>query len=111
NPLPKLTSVPDVYDCTNNTDGFAYFDLEQVEEDIIDNRINIGVEFYRETGEQIQSPLNAVKNLVISEEEITVHVINTITNCHNEGTFKLMVNPLPVANVLSGLIGCDNDDD
>src|SRR5690606_35650262 len=46
-----------------------------------------------------------------SEEEITVHVINTITNCHNEGTFKLMVNPLPVANVLSGLICCDDDDD
>ncbi|SFZ89319.1 gliding motility-associated C-terminal domain-containing protein [Flaviramulus basaltis] len=111
NPIPDLTSASDLYVCNNDTDGFSVFDLEKVKSNIIDNSSNIDIEFYHQNNQQIQSPLNAVENLVINEEEITVRAINTDTNCYNETTFKLMVNPLPTANILTELVGCDDNND
>ncbi|TYP99856.1 gliding motility-associated-like protein [Tenacibaculum adriaticum] len=111
NPLPSLASISDLYVCNNDTDGFAFFDLEQMKTSIINNTNNIEVEFYHENGQLIQSSLNAIMNLIINEEIITVRAINTDTNCYNETTFKLIVNPLPVANALNELIGCDDNND
>lgn len=111
NPLPSIDAISDLYVCHNVTNGFAYFDLEKVQSNLIGSNPNLNVEFYHQNGQLIQEPLNTVENLVINEEEITVHVINSNTKCNNETTFKLMVNPLPVANPLNVLIGCDDDKD
>ncbi len=111
NPLPDLSIIEDLIVCDNETDGFALFNLQLVKENIIANSTNINVEFYHENGTQIQPPLAIVENLVANEEVITAKVINTNTNCYNEGIFKLKVNPLPVANTLNELIGCDDNND
>jgi hypothetical protein len=35
-------------------------------------------------------------NLIANEESIKVKAINIDTNCFNESSFKLIVNPLPI---------------
>ncbi|MCC1485051.1 T9SS type B sorting domain-containing protein [Winogradskyella immobilis] len=111
NKLPNLTSVIDLNECDNDNDGFALFDLEQVKTSILENETNIDVEFYYEDGSLIQEPLNFISNNVINEENITIRTINTNTSCHVESTFKLIVNPTPIANPLSDIVGCDDNND
>ncbi|CAI2768242.1 conserved protein of unknown function precursor containing a type B C-terminal secretion signal [Flavobacterium collinsii] len=111
NPLPELATISNLSLCDDDNDGFAMFNLQQVETLIIGTAHNIKVEFYHQDGQRIQTPLNAVKNLVINEEVIKVKVINSNTNCYNETTFKLVVNPLPKANLLDEIIGCDDNND
>lgn len=111
NTLPDLSSVPNLNACDNDTDGFTLFNLQQLETSIIGTATNRKVEFYRKNGQQIQSPLNAINNLIAKEEVLTIKVINTDTNCSNESTFKLIVNPLPFANLLQDITGCDDNND
>ncbi|WP_047246195.1 T9SS type B sorting domain-containing protein [Maribacter thermophilus] len=111
NPIPDLSSVSDLIVCSNETDGFATFDLEQVQNNLLSGNNIDSVVFYRENGDQIQPPLSQVKNLTINEEEITVRAYENVNNCYNESTFRLMANPLPVAHDLDILIGCDDDGD
>lgn len=110
NTLPQL-SVDDLNVCDNDTDGFTVFNLQQVKASIIGTATNKKVEFYHANGEQIQSSLNAITNLITNEEKITVKLTNTDTNCSGETTFKLIVNPLPTANSLPELLGCDDNND
>lgn len=111
NAQPDLTSVSDLVVCSNETDGFAIFDLQQLYDDILNDNGSVDISFYHENGTPIQEPLNAIENLVVNEEEITVRAIEPTNNCYNEATFKLMANPLPIANTLSALIGCDDNND
>lgn len=111
NKLPDISSVMDLNACDNDDDGFALFDLEQVKASILENESNIDIEFYYENGSLIQQPLNLTSNNVISEETITIRTINTNTLCYIESTFKLIVTPVPIANSLQDLIGCDDNND
>lgn len=110
NPLPKLAAIPDLVVCDNGN-GFAQFDLKQTETTILRASAGLKAEFYHQNGQKIQGSLNAVTNLIAKEETITVKVVNTNTNCYNESTFKLIVSPVPVANSLQELIGCDDNND
>ncbi|WP_369753517.1 T9SS type B sorting domain-containing protein [Flavobacterium sp. WC2409] len=111
NPLPDLSEALNLIVCDNDTDGLATFNLQQLKNSIIGTATNIKVEFYHENGQQIQSPLNAISNLIANEESIKVKAINTDTNCYNESTFNLIVNPLPIANSLKEITGCDDNND
>ncbi|OGS69928.1 MAG: hypothetical protein A3F91_05760 [Flavobacteria bacterium RIFCSPLOWO2_12_FULL_35_11] len=110
NPLPDLSNIEDVLACDDDNDGFTTFNLTQIHSDLSAN--NTKVDFYFQDGQQISnSQLNAVINKVKTQEAITVRVINTQTNCLNETTFKLIVNPLPIANLLQEITGCDDNGD
>ncbi|REH00316.1 T9SS type B sorting domain-containing protein [Flavobacterium aquicola] len=111
NPKPNLSAVSDLIVCDNDTDGFGQFNLKSVETLIVGTAIDIKVEFYHQNGQKIQTALNAITNQIVKEEIIKVKVINTNTNCYNESTFKLIVSPLPTANSLLELLGCDNNND
>lgn len=111
NPQPNLVSVSELVDCSNETNGFSAFNLQEVKDNIVNNLSNLEVIFYYENGQQIAELLNAVQNSIANEEEITVRATNTNTNSYNETTFKLMVNPLPIANDLTSLVGCDDNGD
>lgn len=111
NPWPNLSALSDLNVCDDDTDGFVQFNLKPLEALVIGTRTNIKVEFYHQNGQKIVDPLNAISNLVLKEEIIKVKAINTDTNCFNETTFKLIVNPLPIANSLQELIGCDDNND
>ncbi|XMO85152.1 T9SS type B sorting domain-containing protein [Algibacter sp. AS12] len=110
-PKPNLESIEDLIVCESETSGFASFNLEKVKEKILANRTNIEVAFYFENGQKVDGPLNAVENIVAYEEVISILVTNTDTNCNNKTTFKLKANPLPIANSLADLIGCDDNND
>lgn len=111
NLLPDISSVSDLYVCDNDTDGFALFNLKQIETSIIGTATNLKIEFYHQNGQKIQSPLNTIVNLIANEEIVTIKVINTDTNCNKQSTFKIIVNPLPKANILQDIIGCDDNND
>ncbi|AEM69797.1 PKD domain containing protein [Allomuricauda ruestringensis DSM 13258] len=111
NPVLDLTSVSDLVVCSNETDGFAFFDLQQLRQDILDVNGSVDISFYHENGNQIQEPLGAVENLVVNEEVITVRAIEPTNNCYNETTFKIMAHPLPTASTLNTLVGCDDNND
>lgn len=111
NPLPNLAGLTDLNVCDNDTDGFAQFNLKPIETIVIGTATDIKVEFYHQNGQILSSPLNAITNLIPKEETIKVRAINTNTNCFNESVFKLIVNPLPIANTLQELIGCDDNND
>ncbi|WP_252730112.1 T9SS type B sorting domain-containing protein [Zobellia uliginosa] len=111
NSIPDVSSVVDLFMCSNDANGFATFDLEQVQNTILNGSNATLVLFYRASGNQIQAPLNAVENLVINEEEITVRAYESTNNCYNETAFKLLVNSLPVAQDLNMMIGCDDNND
>ena len=110
NPKPDLSSVQDVYACDDDSDGYTYFDLSKLRSDLSTN--NTIIDFYFEDGQQIpNSQLSAVINTVQYEENITLRITNTLTNCYSESNFKLVVNPLPITNPLTDLIGCDDNGD
>lgn len=111
NLLPDISSVSDLYVCDDDSDGFALFNLKQIETSIIGTTTNLKIEFYHQNGQKIQSPLNTIVNLIANEEVVTIKVINTDTNCNKQSTFKLIVNPLPKANLLQEIIGCDDNND
>ncbi|MEL0454868.1 T9SS type B sorting domain-containing protein [Flavobacteriaceae bacterium SZ-1-7] len=111
NPLPNLSEIADLIVCESQTNGFAFFDLQRVKDDLIGGNSGIDIVFFYENGQQIQEPLNTVENLVANEEIITVRATNTSTGCNNETTFKLKVNPLPIASPLTELVGCDDNND
>jgi gliding motility-associated-like protein len=111
NSMPNLSTVSDLIVCDNDTDGFGQFNLKSLETLIIGASTDIKVEFYHQNGQKIVTPLNAVTNLTANEEIIKVKGININTNCYNESTFKLIVSPLPTANPLQELLGCDNNND
>src|SRR5690606_20532181 len=111
NPLPFIVEIADLQVCDDDSDGFAFFDLEDIQSNIIGSATNLNVAFYFENGQLITNPLDAIENQVANEEIITVRATNTDTDCYNEATFKLIVNPLPIANILNELIGCDDNND
>ncbi len=109
--LPIISSVGPFYVCDDDTDGFAIFDLSQVTTDITNNQANLDVSFYNELGDLIPTPLLNYSNSIEDQETINVVVTNTITSCQSEINFDIIVNPLPIANTLTPLIGCDDDGD
>lgn len=111
NPIPNIAAISDLVVCDNDTDGFGQFNLKPIETLIIGSAVNKKVEFYHQNGQQITASLNAISNLVINQEMITVKVINTDSNCFTESTFNLIVSILPKANPLQEIIGCDDNND
>ncbi|MCK0110445.1 T9SS type B sorting domain-containing protein [Flavobacteriaceae bacterium S0825] len=111
NPLPDVSSINNLEECDDDTDGFALFDLSVIENDIVVNNANTSVEFYYENGTQIIGNLAAVENQIINEETINLRLYDNLVNCYNEITFKLIVNTLPIAYPLEDIIGCDDNSD
>ncbi|WP_408035681.1 T9SS type B sorting domain-containing protein [Tenacibaculum aestuarii] len=111
NPLPSLELISDLKECDTDSNGYATFNLQEIHKNIIGNSTNIKVEFYHENGRQILTSLSTVTNLVINQEIITVKAINTDTGCYNQSTIKLIVNPIPIANPLQEIFGCDDNND
>ncbi|WP_343329097.1 T9SS type B sorting domain-containing protein [Polaribacter staleyi] len=110
NSLPDVSKVEDIFECNGDSDGFATFNLSQIQSDLTAN--NIQLDFYFQDGQQISSAqLNAVDNKVKNQESITVRVTNKQTNCYNETTFNIVVSSLPIANTLADIAGCDDNND
>ncbi|WP_026838203.1 T9SS type B sorting domain-containing protein [Gillisia sp. JM1] len=109
-PVPDLSGIEDIFLCSSDNNGFATFDLTQIQSDISSK--DIITEFYFQDGQQIpNSQLNAVVNKIKDQETITVRAINTTTKCYNETEFKIGVTAPPNEITLPDLTGCDDNND
>lgn len=112
NPLPNVSTINNLFECETNNDGFAIFNLEQLKIDYFGMHTNYNVSFFQSNGTLIPTAkLPAYKNTTINEETITLKVENIATNCINETTFKLIVSEQPIANTLTNINGCDDNND
>jgi len=112
NILPMTYIIEDVFSCDDDNDGITDFDVSHVETNLLVGQMGMTVEYFYENGQQLPVPLpNTIFNTIPNEETILARITNPNTNCYNEARFKLIVNPLPIANTLSELIGCDDNND
>jgi len=112
NPLPEINEVNNIYACDDDYDGITEFDISNLETIISDNQSGMIIEFFRENGQQLPNPLpDTIQNIVNNLETITARITNPNSNCYNESTFDLIVNPLPEANELLTIYGCDDNND
>ncbi|WP_418514212.1 T9SS type B sorting domain-containing protein [Corallibacter sp.] len=112
NPLPEINEVNNIYACDDDYDGITDFDISNLETIISDNQSGMVIEFFHENGQQLTNPLpDTIQNMVLNQETITARITNPNSNCYNESTFDLIVNPLPVVNELQIFYGCDDNSD
>lgn len=109
-PLPDLSGIEDIFECSNENNGYASFDLTQIQSDI--SRNSITTQFYHQDGQQISnSKLDDVINKIKDQETITLRATNKATGCFNEAKFKIGVTAPPGDILLPDLTGCDDNDD
>lgn len=112
NPLPKINQVDNINACDDDYDGITEFDISNLESIISDGQTGMIIEFFYGDGQSLPDPLpTTILNTVANQETITARITDPDTNCSNESTFDLIVNPLPEANQLPILYGCDDDKD
>jgi gliding motility-associated-like protein len=112
NPLPEINEINGIFACDDNNDGIADFDISNLESIISDNQSGMILEFFYENGQPLPNPLpNIVQNMVLNQESITARITDPNSNCYNESSFDLIVNPLPEANQLQIIYGCDDNND
>lgn len=111
-PLPQINAINPLETCDDDTDGLALFDISTLKNDLIGNQSNLELELFYENGQQVAMPLPAtITNQKTNSENLTARVTNTVTGCSTETSVQLVVNPLPIANPLPDLIGCDDNND
>ncbi len=102
NPMPEIFNVSDYEVCDDDVDGFAVFDLTGKETEILGNRTNppYDIKYYPTQSDaqagtnEIADPVNYT-NTTQYNETVWYQITDTSTGCTNEGSFNLIVNPLP----------------
>lgn len=111
-PLPEIFQMDDLHECDNDFDGFSEFDLSSIENALIGNQSNLILEYYDSDNSLIQTNLlSSYSNIKQSKDFIRVKANNIKTNCTSETIINLIVDPLPIANVLDNIVGCDDNND
>ena len=112
NPLPQITEIADIYACDIDSDGFAEFNISSLNSILLEGQTEMKFKLFHENGQQFSFPIpNKITNTISNQEIITARITNPKTNCYNESSFKLIVAPSPIANTLSNLTGCDDNND
>ncbi|MHA7060279.1 T9SS type B sorting domain-containing protein [Aquimarina sp. M1] len=112
NPLPEINKINNIYACDDDDDGITEFDISNLETNISDNQSGMIIEFFYENGQPLPNPLpNTIQNIVLNQEIITARITDPNSNCYNESSFDLIVNPLPEVNQLQPIYGCDDNND
>ena len=112
NDLPEANEIQDLTRCESQSNGYANFDLSNVETYVLGGQTGMVVSFFDGNGNLLPNPLpNPYINSIPNQETISVRVINNLTGCKNETSFTLNVNELPIANQINNLFGCDDNND
>src|SRR5699024_10189250 len=115
NPLPAPVT-PEPYEvCDIDNEGFAYFDLESLEEEIINNEPDVSISFH-ETHTDAEAATNPLpspyQNIVVDEQVIYARVTNDDTGCFTIIEIILRAIPSPKVPVeLDDLYFCTPDMD
>lgn len=97
-PKPTINNIPTYIQCdfdSNPVDGFTSFNLQHLENNLVNDATNILFDFFETSDNNFLSPLNKINytNSVSINHSIVVRATNTITNCYQTATINLQVNP------------------
>ena len=114
NPLPTVIVPTPLAVCDDDTDGFANFTLTDANAEVINGQSNIVVTYY-ETLADADAAINEIfspyTNITPNLQTVYVRLENTVTGCYNTTTLDLEVISNPVANIVTPLEVCDDDND
>jgi len=111
NPLPVAHTITTLYECDDNNDGLAAFNLSAVEATLLGGQTGMAVSYISE-GRLLPMPLPTEFNTsVANRQTITAIVTNPVTGCTADTDFLLVTQPKPFANAVPDLLGCDDNGD
>lgn len=108
-PIPTAFELDDLLGCDDNGDGISeYFDTSEVETIVIGNQTNVSVSYFDASGNALANPLpNPFTNTTPFNQNITVRVTNTMTDCYDETILTLNTSAQPSINQPNDLYACD----
>jgi len=110
--VPPLDEPEDLGVCDEDEDGFAFFDLNPLATMALAGLTNVSVSFYDSMGALIPIGIwGNYQNAEVGNELITIRLTNDISQCFSESEFSLVAYPLPLANPVPDVIGCDENGD
>jgi gliding motility-associated-like protein len=115
-PAPNVSPADPIIQCDDNNDGFLSFDITDVEENILDVRLDDIVINYYGSFEDSESNINEITNPenytnTSNPQTVYIKVTNTISNCYVSVPIELIVNEPPVINNFVTYNICANDND
>lgn len=109
---PVPNQIDDINVCDDNADGFAYFNLSNIDSILLKDQPNVEIKYFDSNDNQLTLPLSSnYGNIVANRDYIKAKIINSQNGCLVEKNINLIVNPLPVVNSLNVLVGCDDNND
>jgi len=115
NPLPTpIAPLNAVFECDDNTDGLANFDLSVLVPSILAGATNVAITFYEslanaEAGSNSINTSVLYQNTVPGQQFLYIRAQNTITGCYRVVMMELRVIPSPLIPVLNNLSKCDTN--
>jgi len=115
NPTPIISPVSDYKICDNNLDGddsngFVTFNLPTKNTEVLNGQTGINVSYHSTLQNAIDNVM-PLTNYYSNSQLVYIRLTNTTTNCFATTSFNLVVNPLPVVNLVVDLKQCDTDTD
>ncbi len=106
-PKPTINKIPTYIQCdfdNNPIDGYASFNLETKEPELVNDPSNLEFDFFETTDVTFQNPINKTNytNRIATNHTVVVRVTNTVTKCYQTETIDLQVNP-------TGLTSCSDE--
>lgn len=97
-PKPTINTIQPYIQCDFDStpiDGFTTFNLEILENALVNNLSEVTIEFFETSDTNFSSPINKnnYTNLVAINHSITVRVTNNTTKCYQTDVINLQVNP------------------
>jgi len=113
NPEPSLTTAPDMIVCDDaSNDGTEIFDLASQIPIILgtQNPADFTISFHGNVADAAANtnPLPTMYSNINPSDLIVVRVENNTTNCVATTQFNVVVDALPIANVVADIIVCDD---
>ena len=112
NALPAVIIPTPLQVCDDNTDGFVAFNLSDKTNEILNGQTGLIVTYY-ENSVDANAATNQINdgyiNNIVNLQTIFVRLENDTTGCYNITTLDLEVIANPVANSLTPLEVCDDD--
>lgn len=107
---PKINKPHDIYACDLGN-GYAEFNTEHIEKQIIGNQQGVTVHYFDDNGNSLASPLPKLfSNTVPHVQTIYVKVEDISSSiCYTETSFDLIVNSLPIIDLEKEYFICDSE--
>ena len=115
NPVPSLNPISDYQICDNNSDGddtngLVTFNLPTKNNEVLNGQTGVNVTYHATLQNAIDN-VSPLTNYYSNSQLVYVRLTNSTTNCFATTSFNLVVNPLPLVNLVVDLKQCDTDTD